>query len=291
MGDVVGHLFQPVIEPGDAGQHHVEVFRQAVELVAGAGHRQAAREFYESQQSQMHAGAVLLWPEVEGLYSLMCMRAESGHTAFEREKQNSPVNPEMCEWPETYFDELVWFDHWPRELRVKVLALDPSKGIDSRRGDYSALVLLGVDRRGMLFVEADLKRRPTPQIVADAVELCRTFQPDLFGIEANQFQDLLAGELDTALRQAGILSARPAPIDNRVNKQVRIRRLGPYLSSSRFRFKANSPGTRLLVEQLGTFPIGDHDDGPDALEMAVRLAAELLGRRSDGLGTRLPVGG
>ncbi len=254
-------------------------------------HRQAAREFYEAQQSQMHAGAVLLWPEVEGLYSLMCMRAESGHTAFEREKQNSPVNPEMCEWPETYFDELVWFDHWPRELRVKVLALDPSKGIDSRRGDYSALVLLGVDRRGMLFVEADLKRRPTPQIVADAVELCRTFQPDLFGIEANQFQDLLAGELDTALRQAGILSARPAPIDNRVNKQVRIRRLGPYLSSSRFRFKANSPGTRLLVEQLGTFPIGDHDDGPDALEMAVRLAAELLGRRSDGLGTRLPVGG
>jgi len=253
-------------------------------------YRQAARQFYQEHQPDMDAGAVLLWPEVEGLYALMCMRAESGHTAFEREKQNSPINPELCEWPETYFDERIWFDRWPPELRAKVLALDPSKGTDSRRGDYSALVALGVDRSGMLFVEADLRRRPTPQIVADAVELCRTFRPDVFGVEANQFQDLLAGELDAALRQAGILAARPVPIDNRVNKQVRIRRLGPYLSASRVRFKSGSPGTLLLVEQLGTFPIGDHDDGPDALEMAVRLAAELLAGRSDGLGNRLPVG-
>jgi phage terminase large subunit-like protein len=41
------------------------------------------------------------------------------------------------------------------------------------------------------------------------------------------------------------------------------------------RFKANSPGARLLVRQLRDFPNADHDDGPDALEMAVRLAREL----------------
>jgi hypothetical protein len=48
----------------------------------------------------------------------------------------------------------------------------------------------------------------------------------------------------------------------------------------------------LLVEQLQEFPIGDHDDGPDALEMAIRLAAEVLHGRAvqDGLGSRLPVG-
>jgi len=47
-----------------------------------------------------------------------------------------------------------------------------------------------------------------------------------------------------------------------------------------------------LVEQLEEFPIGDHDDGPDALEMAVRLAAEVFRGRAikDGLGSRLPVG-
>jgi hypothetical protein len=42
------------------------------------------------------------------------------------------------------------------------------------------------------------------------------------------------------------------------------------------KFKANSPGARLLVEQLRDFPNGDHDDGPDGAEMAVRLAGDLL---------------
>jgi hypothetical protein len=47
-----------------------------------------------------------------------------------------------------------------------------------------------------------------------------------------------------------------------------------------------------LVNQLRDFPLGDHDDGPDALEMAVRLARNALGIRrfDDGLGNRLPVG-
>jgi hypothetical protein len=40
------------------------------------------------------------------------------------------------------------------------------------------------------------------------------------------------------------------------------------------------------------FPIADHDDGPDALEMAIRLAQEVFHGRSfdDGLGNRLAVG-
>lgn len=255
-------------------------------------YKQAAWDFYQRHSPAMNAGAILLWPEEEDLYSLMCMRAESGHTAFEREKQNSPIHPELCEWPESYFDETIWFDAWPAQLQVKTLALDPSKGNDARRGDYSALVMLGVDRQGMLYVEADLARRPTPQIVADGVEVYRKFRPDVFGIEANQFQDLLGGQFEAEFRRQGVLGGRPLPLENRTNKQVRIRRLGPYLAGRRLRFRSDSPSTRLLVEQLKEFPAGDHDDGPDAAEMAIRLAAGLLQGRcvNDGLGSRLPVG-
>jgi predicted phage terminase large subunit-like protein len=253
--------------------------------------RQAARLFYDEHRAEMDAGAAVLWPEEEDLYTLMCMRAEGGHTAFEREKQNSPINPEMCEWPESYFDEAIWFDQWPRELAVKTLALDPSKGSDARRGDYSAFVKLGVDRQGILYLEADLARRSTPQIIADGAEHYRQFRPDAFGVEANQFQELLGAEFETEFQRQGILGARPWLLDNRVNKLVRIRRLGPYLAARRIRVKSESPSTRLLVEQLRQFPVGDHDDGPDAAEMAIRLAAELLGGTSadDGLGSRLAV--
>lgn len=251
-----------------------------------------ARRFYDEHRGAMDQGAILLWPDAEDLYALMCMRIESGRTAFEREKQNSPINPDLCEWPESYFDESIWFDEWPANLMVKTMALDPSKGADSCRGDYSALVVLGVDRQGVLYVEADMARRPTPAMVADGAEWFRRHQPDVFGVEANQYQDLLAGEFESEFRRQGILAARPTPIENHTPKPVRIRRLGPYLSSHRVRFKSGSAGTRLLVEQLRTFPIGDHDDGPDAFEMALRLAVEVFNGRAmnDGLGNRLPVG-
>jgi len=255
-------------------------------------YKEVALAFYQKHRREMDAGAVVLWPEEEDLYALMCMRAESGRTAFEREKQNSPINPDLCEWPESYFDESIWFETWPEHLEVKTLALDPSKGSDARRGDYSAFVMLGVDRHGIVYLEADLARRPTPQIVADGVELYRRFQPDAFGVEANQFQQLLAGEFEAEFKRQGILGVRPWTLDNRTNKLVRIRRLGPYLSGRRLRLKTGSPSTRMLLDQLREFPVGDHDDGPDAAEMAIRLAAELLAGAAadDGLGRRLPVG-
>lgn len=239
-----------------------------------------ARKFFDSNRYEMLQGADLLWPEEEDLYTLMRMRVESGHTAFEREKQSSPVDPERCEWPETYFDESCWFDDWPDHLTLRTIAIDPSKGSDARQGDYSAIILLGVDELGVLHVEADLERRPTSQMVADGVALCKRFRPDAFGIEANQWQQLLAGEFVAEFQRSGLLGVTPSEITNHVNKIMRIRRLAPYLSQRRFRFKRGSPGTQLLVDQLKDFPIGSHDDGPDALEMALRLAEEIWRQQS-----------
>lgn len=253
---------------------------------------QAALSFYQEHRAAMDRGAVVLWPDEEDLYTLMCLRAEGGRTAFEREKQCSPVNPDLCEWPQAYFDDGIWFERWPDNLAIKTMALDPSKGTSDRRGDYSAFVMLGVDANQVVYVEADLARRPTEQMIDDGVALYQRFQPDAFGVEANQFQDLLGGQFLDAFRRQRVLGAAPWTIDNRVNKQVRIRRLGPYLASRRLRFLENSPSTRLLVNQLRDFPIGDHDDGPDALEMALRLAVEISGQEpsGDNLGDRLNVG-
>jgi predicted phage terminase large subunit-like protein len=251
-----------------------------------------ARRFYEEHRAEMDAGAVVLWPAMEDLYTLMQMRVERGHVAFEREKQGSPVDPAVCEWPESYFADDIWFAEWPTELVVRAMALDPSKGRDARRGDYSAYVLLGMDRQGVIHVEADLARRPTPQMVADGVALAARFRPMAFGVEANQFQELLCGEFAAELARQGMSHLVPAAIHNQTNKQVRIRRLGPYLSQRRLRFMSRSASTRLLVDQLRDFPAGAHDDGPDALEMALRLAEDVLHaqRADDGLGDRLPVG-
>jgi hypothetical protein len=89
-----------------------------------------------------------------------------------------------------------------------------------------------------------------------------------------------------------MLRIHPWLIYNDTNKLVRLRRLSPHLAAHRIRLKANSPGTQLLLDQLRQFPTAEHDDGPDALEMALRLASEMLASSvpPDNLGSRLPVG-
>jgi len=237
----------------------------------------------------------------------MVHRTTIGHAAFASEKQANPINPEACEWPAEYFDGPgFWFEAWPRSLEIKTLALDPSKGKDAKKGDYSALVKLGMDRSMDLYCEADLQRRPTPQIVADGVETVREFQPMGFAIESNQFQELLCADFSQARQEQRVL----LPIiecENYVKEHVRRRRLGTYLSQRKLRFKSRSagttllvqqlsrlgtylsqrelrfksrsPGTTLLVQQLKDFPMGDHDDGPDALEQALSLMIQLWNGR------------
>jgi len=250
-----------------------------------------ARQFYDEHQAAMDAGAKILWPEMESLYNLMCLRIEGGRTTFEREKQNRPVNPDQCEWPEDYFDpRKIHFDRWPAQPTCKVLSLDPSKGADSRRSDYSAFIQLAIDTTGILYVDADLARRPTPELVDRAAQLYQDWQPDGFCVEANQYQDLLGGLIASAFAARRLLAPSPYLVNNTVPKQVRIRRLGPYLAQGRLRFRAGSPGVKILLDQLKDFPTGDHDDGPDALEMAIRLAAQLVRpMQPDRLGNRLKI--
>jgi hypothetical protein len=250
----------------------------------------AASVFYHAHRAEMDRGARVCWPQREDLYDLMRLRIDIGRTAFEAEKQGNPLNPELCEWPESYFAEPLWFAQWPERFAVKTMALDPSKGGDARLGDYSAFVMLGVDAQGLMYVEADLRRRPVEEIVAEGVEWYRRFRPDAFGCEANAWQDLLGGQFAAEFARQGLLSVRPWSVDNHEPKIVRIRRLGPWLSQRRLRFKTASAGTLLLVQQLKDFPVGEHDDGPDALEMAIRLAQDLLAAPGDdGLGDRLPI--
>ncbi|MBX7164821.1 MAG: hypothetical protein K1X74_00610 [Pirellulales bacterium] len=252
---------------------------------------QRAAEFYRAHRVSMHQGAEVQWPEQEDLYTLMRMRVEGGRATFEREKQGVPHDPAQCEWPEEYFGRGLWFNDWPA-AGLRVMAIDPSKGTDARHGDYSAIVRLAVDPAGVCHVDADLARRPTSQLVADGVAAFLEFQPQAMAIEANQYQELLAGEFTAEFRRQGRTTVGLWLLANQVNKRVRIRRLGPLLAERRLRFRAASAGARLLVDQLRDFPCGDHDDGPDALEMALRLAAQLQDEATvdDGLGERLVAG-
>ncbi len=234
-----------------------------------------ALAFYGSNRAAMDAGAVVLWPEREPLLDLMTRRASEGHAAFESEKQNDPVDPESCEWPPELLDwPGLMFEKWPGKLELRVVSIDPSKGKDARHGDYSAIVKYGRAASGIEYVECDMARRPVDRICEDAAAICAEFRPDLLVLETNGFQELLSVPLRAALEKAGC-EVHVKGMDNGVNKNVRIRRLTVPLTQRKLRFRARSPGTHKLLEQMRQFPNAANDDGPDGLEMARRAAIDL----------------
>lgn len=185
---------------------------------------------------------------------------------------------------------------WPDRFDLGAIAIDPSKGKDARRGDYSAIVFTGLSG-GLLHVDSSLSRRPSEQIVSDAIDMAIQYGHSLhaFGVEINQFQELLVGEFERQVEMRGLMPLPIHTINNTTNKKLRISRLGPYFARKRLFFRPHA-SNRLLIDQCRNFTMKDirgvHDDGPDALEMSIRLLNHLQGIETtdDGLGYSLTGG-
>ncbi len=209
-----------------------------------------------------------------------------GDTPFARQELDGEfVAVEGSEFPAEWFaHEDFWFTRWPESCFLKVVALDPSKGTDGKGEDYQAHVLLGLHQEGkrlVVYVDADLRREGVTDMCRRTVALSRAFagvggRPvDSVVVEENGTMGLFPPALEAAVAEAKY----PIPWVCRTNsdrKEFRIRYyVGPPLSRGQIRFR-NTPGSRLLVGQLQSFPFGEKDDGPDALATALRRAAEMM---------------
>ena len=95
-------------------------------------------------------------------------------------------------------------------------------------------------------------------------------------VEGNEGSGLVQPEYERQCRERNMV----VPLRARFNsqrKEQRILRLGLYLGRGRMRFR-RTRGTQVMVDQFRDFGAGDHDDGPDAVELAVREIEEAYGR-------------
>ncbi len=231
----------------------------------------------EDRDPLQRAPGEALWPEVYSLEHLARVRERQTNYYWRSLYQQDPIAEGNTEWPDSYFGPSIWFDEWPKEdCLCRAMALDPSKGRETTRlGDYSAFVMGRLQPGGPLYIDADLEQRNVSEIAERAVSLMTTFRPHAVGIEANQFQELLAGEIARLARPLN-LTMPIYHLNNHAAKVVRIRQLTGHLARGRLRFKRDSRGAKLLVQQLRDFPHGEHDDGPDALEMLMRVTLAIL---------------
>jgi len=241
---------------------------------------EAAGKYFEANREAMLEDTEVLWPENEDYYALMLMRESEGPVSFDSEKQNEPVNPADCLFLEEEFH--YWDDRWESSAELIaavgnnacwVGACDPSLGKSGRHADDSAIItLLRDSSTGTLYViDADILRRKPDLIIETVLTYQRLRRYTKFAFESNQFQSLLADELTRRSNAEG-LYLPVEPVVHSSDKLARIQSLQPLVRSGTLQF---SQRHAVLLEQMRLFPKAAHDDGPDALEMAVAAARSL----------------
>ena len=215
-----------------------------------------------------------LWEARHPAERLMKQKRFMGTVAFNREKMNEPT-------PEGGFFREEWIHYYhPDILKDRNLVVvgffDPS--LETGAGaDYKAVVTVGFDPQELVFyvMDAFIQKTTLEQTLRAIFNRHQMYAYRLLGVEDNLFQRLLLKEFDRLGQERGLLLPLKG-VTHRVAKETRVAGLSPLLERGRIRFIRGHSDQELLVEQMLYFPSRTlHDDGPDALEGAIRLAQEL----------------
>ncbi|KWT81155.1 hypothetical protein ASN18_2661 [Candidatus Magnetominusculus xianensis] len=224
-----------------------------------------ADAYFRTYRTEMLEGAEVLWPEVEDYYYLMKMRVAEGPAYFDSEKQNEPVNPDDCLFQEgwiQYYDD----EEEPKDVPVFGV-VDPSMGKRSKRHDPSAIVG-GRIKSGVIYITiADIDRRHPDKIIEDILSYHNRERFQGFGVETIAFQEFFSNTLEQEAHRRS-LTLNVIEIKPSTDKRLRIQTLQPWIKNGWIRFRRNQI---VLVNQLKHYPMADHDDGLDALEMLKSL--------------------
>lgn len=240
-----------------------------------------ARKFFEANKEEMLEGTEVLWEAKLSYYDLMIIRISEGEAAFNSEIQNDPIDPDSCTFNEEWFD---FYDESSINFSdpefIIVGANDPSLG-KNKKSDTSSIIALAKSLRTgyMYIVEASIEKRKPDVIIDDAIEMSKRMKRDLkkpfykFGVETVQFQYYFKDIMVKKSVEVGeYLPIEEIP--NVQNKHVRIESLQPFIKNKYLKFNAKH---KTLLQQFKEYPMGKNDDGPDGVEMAVRLALGIKG--------------
>jgi len=252
---------------------NIKYGREVFESKTGAD---AALAYYFANKTAMDEGMEILWPSRWTNFDLMNMRDEDP-ISFSAEFQNEPFDLltaifrlDLAEYWNRRYATLEDLLHDIGKNAEFYLACDPCTGQDLERGDYCAIIVLVRDNRdGCLYViAADIERRDLNKTIEDILAYARKYTFTNVAVEANGFQGVALKQLEREAYRRGIYLPLEA-VKNTGNKQKRIQTVEPIIRVGMLKLNENH---KLLLEQLQFFPRASHDDGPDALEMAVRIA-------------------
>ncbi|MBX3159606.1 MAG: phage terminase large subunit [Deltaproteobacteria bacterium] len=163
----------------------------------------------------------------------------------------------------------------PKDLDSVVIAGDLAGGKLTTKGDYNALVVVGLRGSSFYVLESWVKRAGFPEVQAKVRELARRYPTARKVIESAASGASLVASLESEI--AGLVGQVA-----KGDKESRLESVLAFFEAGNVRFHDGAPGLDELLTSLTIFPNGAHDDDVDALSLALSiLAADLASEASD----------
>jgi predicted phage terminase large subunit-like protein len=210
-----------------------------------------------------------VWPDRWPQEALTARRDEVGPVAFARGYRLVPLadNDVMIPAAGVHF----WTD--PAEAEMVILSVDPALSTHAR-ADRSALVVLAKCGTGVRCLDAIARRVATPDLVSLIAAVDQTWGPAVILFESN---GAFKGIMDLMTRQMAF-GPKVREVKQSKDKGSRVAAFSVPVANGGFRLKGSAagvdPGQQELLDEMTTFPVGEHDD---LLDAAATGTAYLLG--------------
>ena len=135
-------------------------------------------------------------------------------------------------------------------------------------------------KRQLYLQEAAIKKRLPDKIISDMIYYQKKYNCVFWFVETVQYQEFLRTEAIKRGKKAGV-QLNCIGISQNVDKDLRIQTLQPHVADGSIRFLSI---LTVLIQQMRHWPVVDHDDGVDCLEIlwsnCIKYAGSSTGRMS-----------
>ena len=210
-----------------------------------------------------------LWPEFWSLEELDALRNELPNAKWQAQYQQNPTSDTSAIIKREWWN--IWDEDDPPPCDYTLMSWDTAFE-KSNRADYSACTLWGVfdypddtgtPQSNLILLNAFRDRMEFPELKKRAIENWKEWNPDSVIIEKKASGAPLIYEL----RAMGIPVQEYTPVRGN-DKISRLNSVSDLFASGR----VWAPGTRWadeVIDEVASFPSGDHDDYVDAVSLAL----------------------